>query len=112
MDVVKEGRGVVVVMRSRREFKMECGRMLKVVVEEVRDSLGRFCQGLVTTEYLLDPRQLQVLPIIDALLLFSLDEVKEMFTVGKNMVIDVTGRAGMMSSDIDFLQQYSLCGEF
>ena len=91
---------------------MECGRMLKVMVEEVCDALGRFCQGLVTTEYLLDPRQLQVLPDTDALLLFSLNEVKEMFTEGKNMVIDVTGRAGMMSSDIDLLQQYPLWGEF
>ena len=110
VEVVKEGRGVVVVMRSRREFKMECGRMLKVVVEEVRAALGRFCEELVTTEYLLEPRQLQVLP--DALLLFPLNEVREMFTEGKNMVIDVTGRAGMMSSDIDFLQQHPLWGEF
>ena len=112
VEVVKEGRGVVVVMRSMREFKMECGKMLKVVVEEVRDALGRFCQGVVTTEYLLDPRQPQVLPNIDALPLFSLNEVREMFTVGKNMVIDVTGRSGIMSSDIDFFQQYPLWGEF
>ena len=112
VEVVKEGRGVVVVMRSRRELKMECGRMLKMMVDEVHDALGRFCEGLVTTEYILDPRQLHVLPNIDALLLFSLNEVKEMFTVGKNMVIDVTGRAGLMSSDIDFLQQYPLWGEF
>ena len=49
VEVVKESRGVVVVMWSRREFKMECGEMLWVVVGEVRDVLREFCHGLVTT---------------------------------------------------------------
>ena len=60
MEVVKESRGVVMGMRSRKEFKMECGEMLRVVVGEVRDVLGEFCHGLVTTEYLFDPKELVI----------------------------------------------------
>ena len=63
VEVVKESRGVIVVMRSRREFKMECGEMLRVVVGVVRDVLREFCHGLVTREYLFDPKELLTRPM-------------------------------------------------
>ena len=116
VEVVKESRGVVVMMRSRREFKMECVEMLRVVVGEVRDILGEFCHGLVTTEYLFDPKELQDQcspPEVDSLQLYLLSDVKRVLSEGGNMVVSVGGgRGGMMSSDIDILQQYPLWGEF
>ena len=101
MEVVKESRGVVVVMRSRREFKMECEKMVRVVVGEVRDVLREFCHRLVTTEYLFDPKELQDQcspPEVDSLQLYLLSDVKRVLAEGRNLVISTGGeRGGMMS---------------
>ena len=94
VEVVKESRGVVVVMRSRKEFKMECGEMQRVVVREVRDVLQKFCHGLVTTEYLFDPKELQDQcspPEVDSLQWYLLNDVKRVFAKGGNMVVSVGG---------------------
>ena len=107
VEVVKGSRGVVVVMRSRWEFKMECGEMLRVVVGEVRNVLREFCHRLVTTEYLFDPKELQDQcspPEVDSLQLYLLSDVKRVLAEGRNMVISVRGgRGGMMSEEIRFL---------
>ena len=71
VEVVNECRGVVVVMRS--EFEIECGKMLNMVVRKISHVLKEFCCSLVTTEYLLNPKELHTLcffPEVDSLQLY------------------------------------------
>ena len=116
VEVVKESRGVVVVMRS--ELKMECGRILSLVVKKISSILKEFCHALVTTEYLLDPKQLQTLsslPEVDSLQLYLMSSVKRMLSGNEGkifMVISESGNGFLKSLDIGFLQQYPLWGKF
>ena len=111
VEVVKESRGVMVVMRSKH--KMECGETLRSVVRKVSDILKEFCHALVTTEYLLDPKELQSLsslPEIDSLELYLISDVKRVLSENKGRNV-INERKTMEASDIDFLRTYPLWGK-
>ena len=114
MEVVKESRGVVVVMRSKLEM-MKCGRILSLVVSKISDILNEFCRALVTTEYMLDPKELQSkssLPEVESLQLYLMSDVKRVLSEKEgNTVISKSGKGFMMLSDIGFLRQYPLWGK-
>ena len=113
VEVVKESRGVVVVMRS--ECEMKCGRMLSLVVRKISDILKEFCHALMTTEYLLDPKELQTLsslPEVDSLQLYLMSDVKRVLSEKEsNMVISKSGKGVIKSSVIGFLREYPLWGK-
>ena len=113
VEVVKESRGVVVVMRSRNERK--CGEILSGVLKKILNVLKEFCHGLMTTEYLFDPKELHPLsslPEIDSLQLYLMSDVKRVLSGNEEMmVISEDGKKGMETSDIGFLRQYPLWGE-
>ena len=113
VEVVKESRGVVVVMRS--EYEMKCGRILSLVVRKVSDILKEFCHSLMTAEYLLDPKELQTLsslPEVDSLQLYLMSDVKMVLSEKEGKMVISEGEKGTMkSSDIGFLRQYPLWGK-
>eukprot|EP00731_Ephydatia_muelleri_P021526 Em0014g117a len=110
VEVVKESRDVVVVLRGDPE--MECGRILSLVVKKISSILKEFCHALVTTEYLLDPKELQSLsslPEVDSLQLYLMSDVKRVLSEKEGkMVISEGEKGAMKSSDIGFLRQYPL----
>ena len=113
VEVVKESRGVVVVMRG--ELEMECAKVLSLVVKKISSILKEFCHALVTTEYLLDPKELQSLsslPEVDSLQLYLMSDVKRVLSEKEGkMVISESEKGAMKSSDIGFLRQYPLWGK-
>ena len=113
VEVVKESRDVVVVLRG--ELEMECAKVLSLVVKKISSILKEFCHALVTTEYLLDPKELQSLsslPEVDSLQLYLMSDVKRVLSVKEGKMVISEGEKGTMkSSDIGFLQQYPLWGK-
>ena len=113
VEVVKESRGVMVVMRG--ECEMKCGRMLSLVVRKISDILKEFCHALMTTEYLLDPKELQTrssLPEVDSLQLYLMSDVKRVLSEKEsNTVISKSGKGFIKSSVIGFLRAYPLWGK-
>ena len=116
VEVVKESRGVVVVMRSKLEMKKCLEDKLCSVVRKISNIVKKFCHTLVTTEYLLDPKQLHALsslPEIDSLELYLMSEVKRVLSEKEgNMVRSTKSKNGFMnSSDINFLREHPLWGK-
>ena len=113
VEVAKESRGVVVVMRS--EYEMKCGRMLSLVVRKISDIFKEFCHALMVTEYLLDPKELQTLsslPEVDSLQLYLMSDVKRVLSEKEsNTVISKSGKGVIKSSVIGFLRECPLWGK-
>ena len=91
------------------------GNILNLVVKNILNVLKEFCHGLMTTEYLLNPKELHTLsslPEIDSLQLYLMSDVKRVLSDKEGrMVISESGKGYMKSSDIDFLRQYPLWGK-
>ena len=108
---VKESRGVVVMVRN--EHDLECGKILSSVVRNISNLCKKLCHTLVTTEYFLNPKELQGLsspPEIDSLQLYLMRDVKRVMSEEK-MVISECRKGCIAASDIGFLKQYPLWGK-
>ena len=96
-------------------FEMERAKVLSLVVKKISSILKEFCHALVTTEYLLDPKELQSLsslPEVDSLQLYLMSDVKRVLSEKEGkMVISEGEKGAMKSSDIGFLRQYPLWGK-
>ena len=92
VEVVKESRGVVVMMRNGHD--LECGKTLSLVDRIISNLCKELCHTLVTTEYFLNPKELQGLSSpseIDSLQLYLMSDVKWMMSE-KKMVISERGK--------------------
>ena len=96
-------------------FEMECAKVLSLVIKKISSILKEFCHALVTTEYLLDPKELQSLsslPEVDSLQLYLMSDVKRVLSEKEGKMVISEGEKGTMkSSDIGFLRQYPLWGK-
>ena len=113
VEVVKESRDLVVVMRGGLEMK--CAKVLSIVVKKISSIRKEFCHALVTTEYLLDPKELQTLsslPEVDSLQLYLMSDVKRVLSEKEsNTVISKSAKGVIKSSVIGFLREYPLWGK-
>ena len=95
----------------------KCGEdKLCLVVRKISNIVKELCHTLVTTEYLLDPKELQALsslPEVDSLQLYFMSDVKRVLSEKEGKVVRSTkSKNGFMnSSDISFLREHPLWGK-
>ena len=96
VEVVKQNKGVLVMVRGSQDMEVECGCVLAAVVEKVLDARQEFCHSLVASMYLVDPHDMRrkVVPTVEELHLFDISEVKQALKEpeGDVMIVSVDGR--------------------
>ena len=93
VEVVKESKGVVVVVRSEEDCAVECESVFTAVVQKVLDTRTEFCHSITPETYLLRPGELNrsSLPDVDQLHLFAMREVEGVLLENKNRAVSVDG---------------------
>ena len=113
VEVVKESKGVLVMVRSRTEKAEECAKTLAEVVQSVLVAKSEFCHSLVGKTYLVNPTSLKLstVPESDQMQLFDTSEVQKVLVEGHDAV-SVDGKGFLPSSEICCLQTQTAWSKF
>ena len=105
MEVVKQNRGVVVMVRGSSDMEVECVDILGSVVRKVVEGKCEFCHALVASAFMVDPSNLKQvwIPNADELQLFECSHVQDVLKTGSNGAVSENGRGFLPSSEISCL---------
>ena len=106
VEVVKESKGVVVVVRSEEDCAVECESVFTAVVQKVLDTKTEFCHSITPETYLLTPEQLNQssLPDVDQLHLFAVREVERVLLENKNRAVSVDGSRFLAPESLAYMK--------
>ena len=94
VEVVKQSKGVVVMIKSEREFDADCSCIFSEIVGKVLEAKQEFCHSLIAKEYLIHPDDMSqdIIPSFKDLHLFDMKEVKEALTENQRAVVSADGQ--------------------
>ena len=106
VEVVKECKGVVVVVRSEEDCAVECDSVFIAIVQKVLDTKTEFCHSITPETYLLSPEELNqsFLPDVDQLHLFAMREVESVLLENKNRVVSVDGSRFLVPESLAYMK--------
>ena len=106
VEVVKESKGVLVMVRGSAEKAEECAKTLLDIVQSVLEAKSEFCYTLVGRTYLVNPDSLKQpsVPKSDQIQLFHASEVQKVFLERLEGVVSIDGKGFLPSSEICCLQ--------
>ena len=109
VEVVNGSKGVIVMVRSKKEFDVDCACLYQNVINEVLKARQHFCHSLAAEAYLIHPNDLNqnCIPSITSLHLFDMHEVKEALTENQNAVISVCGKETLPLSCLQIHSMWS-----
>ena len=89
VEVVKQSKGVMVMVKSKREFDADCTFTFSKIVGKVLEAKQDFCPSLITKDYLIHPDDMSqdYIPSFKDLHLFDMNEVKKALTDNKRVVV-------------------------
>ena len=109
VEVVKQSKGVVVMIKSKKEFDADCACTFSEVVGKVLEAKQEFCHTLVAKEYLIHPDNISqdFIPNVKDLDVFDMTEVKEALTKNENAVVSVNGQKTLSLSCLHIHRMWS-----
>ena len=117
VEVAKQKRAVLVMVRGSSDQQVECGDVLSKVVAKVVEAKSEFCNVLKANVYIVSPNDLKqsTIPEVDKLQLFKTTNVQEVLLRGSEGAVSRDGKGFLPSSDLICLQtltswsEYELC---
>jgi len=106
VEVVKQKRAVLVMVRCSRDQEVECGDILAKVVVKVVEAKSQFCTVLKANLYIVipnDPRR-STLPEAEQLQLFEVKNVEDVLLKESEGAVSRDGEGFLPSSDLICLQ--------
>ena len=109
VEVVKQNKALVVIVRSKKEFEADCACMFSNIVIKVLEARQDFCHSLAANAYLIHPDDLNqtFLPRVEDLHLFDMGEVKRALSNNENSVVSV-GEQNFKRLSLSRLQTHSI----
>ena len=106
VEVVKQKRAVLVMVRGSSDQQVECGDILNKVVAKVVEAKSEFCNVLKAKLYIVSPDDLQqsTIPEVDQLQLFETRNVQEVLLRESKGAVSRDGKGYLPSSDLICLQ--------
>ena len=106
VEVVKESKGVLVMVRGSAEKAEECAKTLLDIVQSVLEAKSEFCYTLVGMTYLVNPDSLKQpnVPESNQIQLFHASEVQKVLLERLEGVVSIDGKKFLPSSEICCLQ--------
>ena len=117
VDVVKQKRAMLVMVRGSSVQQVECGDILNKVAAKVVEAKSEFCNALKANLYIVSPDDLKqsTIPEVNQLQLFETRNVQEVLLLGCEGAVSRNGKGYLPSSDLICLQsqtpwsEYELC---
>ena len=102
VEIVKQNRGVVVMVRGSSDKDVECADILASVVRKVVEAKCEFCHTLVANAFMVDPNNLKQpsIPEADELQLFETSQVQEVLRNGSDGAVSQNGRGFLPSEEM------------
>ena len=109
VEVVKQNKALVVIVRSKKEFEADCACMFSNIIIKVLEARQDFCHSLAANAYLIHPDDLNqtFLPRVEDLHLFDMAEIKRALSNNENSVVSV-GEQNFKRLSLSRLQTHSL----
>ena len=110
VEVVKQKRAVLVMVRGSRDQEVECGDILAKVVVKVVEAKSEFCNVLKANLYIVipnDPRQ-STPPETEQLQFFESRDVEKVLLKGHRGAVSRDGKGFLPSSDLICLQSQTV----
>ena len=114
VEVVKQKRAVLVMVRGSSDKQVECGDILNKVVMKVVEAKSEFCNSLKANVYIVDPEDLKLttIPEADQLQLFKTTNIQEVLLRGSEGAVSRDGKRFLPSSDLICLQTQTSWSEY
>ena len=114
VEVVKQKRAVLVMVRGSSDQQVECGDILNKVVAKVVEAKSEFCDALKAKVYIVHPDDLKQTSIPEAhqLKLFENRTVQEVLLNGSEGAVSRDGKGYLPSSDLICLQTLTSWSEY
>ena len=117
VEVVKQKRAVLVMVRGSSDQQVECGDILNKVVAKVVEAKSEFCNVLKASLYIVSPDDLKpsTIPEVDKLQFFKTTNIQKVLLRGSEGAVSRDGKGFLPSSDLIWLQtqtswsEYELC---
>ena len=102
VEVVRQNRGVVVMVRGSSDKEVECADVLASVVRKVVEAKCEFCHTLAANAFIVDPDNLKQpsIPEADELQLFETSRVQEVLRKGSDGAVSQNGRGFLPAEEI------------
>ena len=114
VEVVKQKRVVLVMVRGNTDQQVECGDILNKVVTKVVEAKSEFCNVLKAKCYIVSPDDLKqsTVPEADKLQLFETRNIQEVLLKGSEGAVGRDGKGFLPSSDLTCLQTQTSWSEY
>ena len=114
VEVVKQKRAVLVMVRGSSDQQVECGDILNEVVAKVVEAKSEFCDVLKAKCYIVSPDDLKQssIPEADQLQLFETRNIQEVLLKGSEGAVGRAGKGYLPSSELTCLQTQTSWSEF
>ena len=114
VEVVKQKRAVLVMVRGSSDQEVECGDILAKVVVKVVEAKSEFCNVLKANLYVAIPNDLKqsTLPEAEKLQLFEARNVQEVLLNGSEGAVCRDGKGYLPSSDLICLQSQTIWSKY
>ena len=105
-----DNKELVVVVRSKDEFRANCGNTMQKVIQKVIEAKVKFCHSILPSIYLLDPIKLKNEPFINArnVPLYTLGDVEAALRAGHSTALSVDGHYSSSPRDLTSLTQWTM----
>ena len=109
VEVVKQSKGVVVMIKGKEEFDNDCTCTFSEIVGKVLEAKQEFCHSLVAKSYLIHPDDMNetFIPSVNDLHLFEMSEIKEALTENQNAVVSTDGQKTLSLSHLQIQRMWS-----
>ena len=106
VEVVKQKRAVLVMVRGSSDQQVECGDVLNKVFAKVVEAKSEFCNVLKAKAYIVSPDNLKqpTIPEAHQLKLFEVRDIQEVLLKGSEGAVSKDGKGYLHSSDLICLQ--------
>ena len=114
VEVVKQKRAVLVMVRGSSDQQVECGDILNKVVVKVVEAKAEFCSSLKANVYLVSPDDLKqtTIPEADHLQRFKTTNIQEVLLRGSEGAVSRDGKRFLPYSDLICLQTLTSWSEY
>ena len=114
VEVVKQKRAVLVMVRGSTDQQVECGDILNKVVAKVVEAKSEFCNVLKAKCYIVSPDDLKqsTVPEADKLQLFETRNIQEVLLKGSEGAVGRDGKGFLPSSELTCLQTQTSWSEY
>ena len=109
VEVVKQNKGVVVMVTGKEEFDKDCSCVFSELVGKVLEAKQEFCHSLVANHYLISPDDMSknLIPSVKDLHFFDMREIKEALTTNENAVVSTIGHKTLSLSRLQIQRMWS-----